>query len=77
MLPCFIAVRAFAPAPDPTPDPGPPKSWLFTATGYYTGLTADTFKMSGTTNIIAFTDRPNQEAEYGMTHVPRPGHQAL
>ena len=46
---------------------GPPTSWLFTATGYYTGLTPSTFKMSGTTNIIAFTDRPNREADYGMS----------
>jgi len=67
LLPYFIAVRAFAPAPEPTPDPGPPKSWLFSATGYYTGLAANTFKMSGTTNIIAFTDRPSREAKYDMS----------
>ncbi|EOD19179.1 hypothetical protein EMIHUDRAFT_118114 [Emiliania huxleyi CCMP1516] len=38
----------------------------FAATGLYT-LTADTFKMSETTTIIAYTDRPLQEAEYGMS----------
>jgi len=42
-------------------------SRAFAATGLYTGLTADTFKMSETTTIIAYTDRPLQEAEYGMS----------